>query len=249
MATLYFSHEAIDKRLVIETGANQITWGYGLNNAVYPTYGGEVVQILSAYTDDVQITGDVQTYRHMEGIYSWFLKYMQLATQTGDFVDAAVTMNYPDRGWKLKIKPTSLPGFRYGTEVVAPSWTLQAAVIEDDEKLTKETMELAAKNGFDFTRLHAGIGYDEDNPFTNPKASKSDYDLETNTSQLTDFYQNLIPSYLEGDFQTLANLDLGSKPAKGENNDDGKSTGGGNRKNDDSKDNGDHKPVGSRGSG
>ncbi len=244
MATVIFSHKAIDQPLRVTTGANQISWGYGLNNAVYPTYGGEVVQILSAYTEDVQITGDVKNYGQMEWIYRWFLKYMQLATQSGGFVDAPVTMNYPDRGWKLKIKPSGLPGFRYGTEVVAPSWSLQAAVIEDDPKLAKETMEIASVNGFDFTRLHAGIGYDEDNPFTNPKARQSDYDLETNTGNLTDFYQNLIPSYLEGDFQTLANLDLGSKPAKGEQNGDGKQTNGGPR--DDSQDNGDHKPPGSR---
>jgi hypothetical protein len=243
MATVIFTHPSIDKPLRITTGANQITWGYGLNTAVYPTYGGEVVQVLSAYTDDILLTGDVKNYSQMEWIYRWFLRYMQLATQTGNFVDTPVTMKYNDRGWILKIKPSSLPGFRYGTEVVAPSWSIQAAVIEDDEAMAQMTLEVAQAHGFDFTRLHAGIGYDEDNPFTNPKARKSDYDLETNTSNLSDFYQNLIPSYLDGDFQTLADLDLGSKPAKKEG--DGNETRDGGKR-DDSQNNGDHKPVGSR---
>lgn len=224
MATVTFSHPAIDKPLNVKTGANQITWGYGLNSAVYPTYGGEVVQILSAYTDDLTITGDVGTYAKMEWIYRWFLKYMQLASQTGGFVDEPVQMDYLDRGWSLKIKPNSLPGFRLGTEVVAPTWQIQAAVIEDDPSMAKVTLEGAIANGFDFSRLHGGIGYDEDNPFTNFAAKKSDYDLETNTGKLVDFYQNLIPAYLEGDFQTLANLDLGSKPAKKGN--DGTQDGG-----------------------
>jgi hypothetical protein len=76
MPTVRFSHPTIDaikSPLRISTGANEITWGYGLNYQTYPTYGGEVTQILSAYTDDLVIQGDVSSYSKMEEIYEWFL--------------------------------------------------------------------------------------------------------------------------------------------------------------------------------
>lgn len=221
MANVKFSHPLIDKTegsLRITTGANQITWGYGLNTAVYPTYGGEVVQVLSAYTDDLTIGGDVKTYAQMEHIYHWFLKYMQIATQ-GEvggvhFNEAPVTMYYPLRGWKLKIRPTSLPGFRYGREVVAPTWQLQASVAEEDPAMTAMTLDEASKRGFDFTRLHAGIGYDNENPFTDPAARHDKYNPRQATKDISDFYTKLIPAYLAHDFDSLTTQAYGSGPVQ-----------------------------------
>jgi hypothetical protein len=217
MPEILFYHPNVEpKTLSINTGANQIGWSYGLNTQTIPTYGGEVVQILSAYVDDLAIQGDVRTYHKMEKIYKWFLEYMQIATiEDGNpsFIETPVTMYYPERGWELKIKPHSLPGYRIATEVVAPTWQLTAAVQEGDEAMNKLTMKQAKKRGFDFSALHAGIGYDEDNPFTNPAASKSKYDPEEFTGKITDFYQSLIPSYLEGDFDSMFNGGFfGSKP-------------------------------------
>lgn len=226
MPEVYFNHPYLGS-LIVETGANMITWGYGLNTIATPTYGGEVVQVLSAYTDQLQISGDVKTYEKMEEIYKWFLKYMQIATQAGNFNTDPVTMDYPERGWTLKLKPTGLPGFKYATDIVAPTWQLQAYVVEEDPEMNSLTMEQAIANNFDFTQLHAGIGYDEDNPFTDPAAKDSDYNLEETQGKLTDFYSNLIPSYLEGDFTTLSELDLGSKPAKKKEDGDVPEDGGG----------------------
>jgi hypothetical protein len=45
------------------TGLERVAWGYTLNTANFPTYAGEVVQILSCYVEDLEITGVVQTYR------------------------------------------------------------------------------------------------------------------------------------------------------------------------------------------
>lgn len=229
MPDVIFSHPAIDPqegRLKISTGANQITWGYGLNTAVYPTYGGEVVQVLSAYTDDLRIGGDVKTYAQMERIYHWFLRYMQLATQPTainpeGYSEVPVEMYYPHRNWRLQIRPTSLPGFRYGREVVAPSWQLQASVVEEDQSMVALTMDQAIKNGFTFKTLHAGIGYDDENPFTDPAASKDLYDPEEMATDISDFYKSLIPSYLEGDFETLFGKNYGSKPVNEKASEDG----------------------------
>lgn len=222
MATLYFTHKHTSKALgdlVIKTGANSIEWGYGLNTQVIPTYGGEVVQILSTYVDDLSIEGEVRTYAEGERIYKWFLHYMQTATQGQQpnsvrFQETPVVMSYPERGWRLKLRPHTLPGFRQGTEVVAPAWQLQAAVVEEDPKMNALTMAEATKRGFDFSTLHGGIGYDEDNPFTDAGA-KDAYDPKEFTGKITDFYQNLIPSYLEGDLDVLFKNDfLGSGPTQ-----------------------------------
>lgn len=203
MPEVIFSHVTQANPLVINTGANKIQWGYGLNTQTTPTYGGEVVQILSAYIDDLTIEGDLRNYAKMEKLYEWFLVYMQSATQSGNFVDSPVIMKYPERGWRMAIRPLALPGFRLGTEVVAPSWQLTANVVEADTEMVALTTEQAIKHGFDFNRLHAGIGYDQDNPFTDPFSKKSTYNPEESLGEVSDFYQNLIPSYLKGDFDSL----------------------------------------------
>lgn len=56
--------------LRVNTGADRMAWGYSLNTAVYPTYAGEVVQILSCYIDNLEITGSIQTYADLEEIYT-----------------------------------------------------------------------------------------------------------------------------------------------------------------------------------
>lgn len=200
--TFYHPDVTPNPDLTVHTGANQITWGYGLNTQTTPTYGGEVVQILSAYIDDLEISGDVGTYGKAEEIYTWFLKYMQIASQggtgAGKFIETPIRFQYPERGWTLDIRVTELPGFRQATEIVAPSWQIKAAVVEGDpsmERLTRDTVV----NGFNFNRLHGGIGYDDDNPFTNAFADPK-YDPQEYAGEITDFYQQLLPSYLRGDF-------------------------------------------------
>lgn len=121
--------------LNIYINPDQIVWAYGLNTQSYPTYGGEVVQILSVYFDDMTVSGTVRTYTELENIYSWFISYMQVATQgttSPIYNQQPVTFNYYERNWVFNIWPRSLPGFRYGRDVVAPTWTLQAAVKEPE---------------------------------------------------------------------------------------------------------------------
>jgi hypothetical protein len=218
MPDVILQHPSIGKTLTIETGANQITWSYGLNTQAIPTYGGEVVQILSAYIDDLTIEGEVGTYAKMESIYAWFLNYMQIASQPTDpgkpgFNQSPCVMSYPERGWQLQLQPKGLPAFRYATDAVAPTWQIQAQVVEDDPNMAALTMEQAIVNGFDFGKIHAGIGYDAENPFTDPAASADQYNPQETVSGLADFYGNLISAYNSGDFSPLLQGFYGSKPA------------------------------------
>lgn len=79
-ARMYFSHPAIGT-LITEYGVNNTSWDYRLNVQRYPTYGGEVVQILSVLVDDVTLSGQVATYQQMELFFAYFGAYIELATQ------------------------------------------------------------------------------------------------------------------------------------------------------------------------
>lgn len=212
--------------LSIDTGANEIRWGYGLNTQTYPTYGGEVVQILSAYTDNLRIGGDIKDYTQAEHIYKWFIQYFAIASQgvgSPSFIETPVTFAYPRRGWTLKVQPLSLPQFAYGTEIVAPQWQMQANVVETDPRMDAFTLERATISGFNFDEIHAGIGYDDQNPFSDPAANpdiktstnKSDsgkFDPMPHLNQIADFYNSLLQSYLGGDFDPNSYQYLFSKP-------------------------------------
>jgi hypothetical protein len=232
---VFYHKDVVPKELTVTTGANQITWGYGLNTQTVPTYGGEVVQILSAYVDDLVVSGEVGSYAQQQEIYSWFLQYMQIASQGNDpanpnFNEHPIDFRYPERGWHLLVRVNQLPGFRQATETVAPAWQIQAAVVEPDQAMNKYTLETAEANGFDFNRLHGGIGYDEDNPFTNAFAHGSKYDPQQYEGKITDFYQTLLPSYLEGDFDSLfssSEQKIGSAPTSPNRGDPNKDTPGG----------------------
>lgn len=235
MPEVYFTHPVVDRTnggpLRISTGANEITWGYGLNYQTYPTYGGEVVQILSAYTDDLAVQGDVRTYAEMEHIYEWFLSYIQTSTQVGNeklgveaFNQTPITFAYPARGWEQNIFVTELPGFKYGRDVVIPQYQIKAHVVESRGDLNDMIVDAATeraleRRGFDldqFGRVTAGIGFIEENPFSDPfpKLDKTEIDEKTRDlyKQLGDYYTSFIPAYMESDI-TGKLADYGSVPA------------------------------------
>lgn len=217
---LIFSHPAINGSLKVPINPNQIEWSYGLNTVNYPTYGGEVIQILSCFIDDMTVTGNVRTYRQMEDIYRWFIDYIQLATQglkgAGKFNIHPVSMFYRPRGWNFQIYPTQMPGFRYGRDVVTPEWTMQAAVVDPDQNLQEKIMnraQIQASYGDLqlFGKATANIGFEPDDPFRTPDVQNANKDKKLkkgNTSRydygkLADWYNNLIPSYLDNNFDDL----------------------------------------------
>lgn len=127
-----------DSTLLVRVKPNSIEWSYQLNTANYPTYGGEVIQILSVFIDDMTITGNVRNYADMERIFAWFAEYMERATQGGTgqgadgYKSTPVKMYYEERDWTFYLIPKALPTFKYGRDVVVPEWTMQAAVVEPD---------------------------------------------------------------------------------------------------------------------
>jgi hypothetical protein len=212
-----------------------------LNTQSYPTYAGEVVQILSAYIDTFSIAGTVRTYLDLELIYKWFIAYMTIATQGNQdagvynysqkYVENPVAFSYPHRGWNLNLRPNSLPQFMYGTEIVAPQWQMQGAVVEADELFLTNGLpdsktqlnslaQQAAIQGLE--NLNASFASSTIyNPFNSINADNSAaaqqflngatyYD--PNTQQLADYFQNLVSQYAAGNLNGLLSPAAISQP-------------------------------------
>lgn len=243
MATVIFSHPTVDKlaadnttpggqsifkgervcihtdgSLHIWTGPNNITWGYNLNTMTYPTYGGEVVQILSANIGDLTVGGDVRNYSMMEDIYLWFLIYMSVATQgwrgpgtTGHNEDP-VTMWYPEREWEFQIKPKALPGLHIGSDIIAPTWSMTAQVTQGDPDAEALTLNGAIQG---LNEIHAGIGYEEFNPFSTP-SNKSSY--QSQAGKLGDLgtgLGNVFDQFSKGNFDYVTQPYMSGAPKQG----------------------------------
>lgn len=235
MPAVYFSHGNNSTEvgnLAIENGIDQAQWGYRLNTVSFPTYGGEVVQILSVYIDDVTLSGTLATYSQAEAIYSYFAKYIQIATQgrtatpqpgTSAYNMQPVVFTYPERNWSFKLYPKSVPGFRLGTDVVTPTWQLTAFVIDDSVNLNpiKDALALLAATESPVTsqlgvlkNLNDQISPTSGNPETNPFQT---YDQGAQqaaqaATKYADYFNSLIPAYSAGDFSALTG-GLGSTPA------------------------------------
>lgn len=213
VAEILFTHPTLSP-LLVKVKPDEITWSYQLNTKNYPTYGGEVVQILSMAVGEMEIKGTVGTYKEMEQIYSWFISYMQNATQGRtkaiNYDTRPVVMEYPYRQWKFSIYPMQLPGFRYGKDVVAPTWQLKAAVSEYNDNFKDAFMDSlqfageAKEGGFEpFGTTTAGIGYEENNKWSAMTAEQVKATKADSIQEIVDYYSNLIPSYLQEDFSSL----------------------------------------------
>lgn len=192
MAEIIFQHERVAPAggnqgdpLQLSIGPDEISWGYNVNTAKYPTYGGEVIQILSVYVDDMTVGGSIRTYEEAEGIYEYFMAYFSIATQTANanasaedkFEQTPMVFKYPERNWTFYIQPMAAPGFEYGSEVVAPKWQIQAHIV--DRGLNAESLKnyigKAAQDqleklehGLESFHLSGHISPDSGDPSKNP---------------------------------------------------------------------------------
>jgi hypothetical protein len=220
--------------LTIPSGLDEASWGYNLNCVTFPTYGGEVVQILSCNIGELQIGGTLPSYLAMERVYSFFAYYLQIATQgrskdptsgKTSYNQIPITFSYPERGWTFQIMPTSLRKFRYAADVVAPSWGLTAHIVDHSEDLhsikefTKhQVLDEFLKADSEQFDLEGRIGFLAENPFSapgtifgdsfDPTASREEWKKQT------DRFNEVIDAYLDSDLEALYET-LASRPAKG----------------------------------
>lgn len=220
--------------LSVASGLDEASWSYNLNTVTFPTYGGEVVQILSCNIGELTITGTLPSYRAMERIYAYFAYYLQIATQgrskdpsTGKtaYNQRPIIFTYPARGWTFKIMPTALRRFKYGNDVVAPQWGITAHIVDHTDDLhhirefTKHQVlnEFLKSDGEKFD-VQGKIGFLAENPFSAP-GTIFDTDFDPNNTReewkkMSDRYNEVIEAYLESDLEALYET-LASRPAWG----------------------------------
>jgi hypothetical protein len=211
---------------------DEASWSYNLNVATFPTYGGEVVQILSCNVGELTITGTLPSYRAMERVYSFFAYYLQIATQgrskdptsgKTSYNQKPIKFTYPERGWSFDIIPTALKRFKYGNDIVAPSWGITAHIVDHGNDLhsIKEFTESQVLNNFlksdgEKFDLEGKIGFLDENPFSGPGTIfGNDFDVnETRKAweKESDRFNEVIEAYLDSDLEALYDT-LASRPA------------------------------------
>ena len=229
---LLFQHELVNggEPLVVITGADEIAWAYALNIAQFPTYGGEVIQILSVYIDDLTVQGTIRKYSEAEDIYSFFMEYFTIASQGSEstsadkYTQVPMIMEYAHRGWRFEIQPLEAPGFTYSLETVAPKWEMKAHVVDKSPDVAKlqelviqelEVGNTEQINGKtipnEFLTLKGVIspesGDPGQNPFIAPGTFLGEKFVESTaqraaegSTRIGDYYNSLLPSYLNDTF-------------------------------------------------
>jgi len=189
-----FRHPDIDRQLVIGTGVSGISWAYNLNTAPTSTYGGEVVQILSAFVDAITVHGQTKDNRQLRQIADWFLEYMQLAgLHNRD--EHFITMEYPERGWSFWIQVTQLPDFHYNRDEIAVEWSITAEIVADNDLnyLSQMTMSAYTETAFDPSMWD--MKFVEHDPRNDPIHLDPALGLK-----IGDNFQSLLGAWATGDF-------------------------------------------------
>lgn len=237
MSNLLFEHESLGT-MTIGINPDDIAWSYNLNTANFPTYGGEVIQILSIYIDDLYLTGMVRTYDDLERIYKYFAEYISIASQGesghGEYNQIPMRMTYLPRNWTFIIQPLKIPAFKYSRDTVAPKWQLQAHVVDETagnyeelkQMIEVETLSGLHGEGVEPFKLKGIIsplsGDPENNPFSAPGtkfgekfSTTTDYRGKTESlNELAVHANTLLNSYISGDYSSITQ-DIGSRPAFG----------------------------------
>lgn len=210
-AALHFEHKFVKSKLNIITGANQIIWGYSLLTQVYPTYGGEVQQILGARIETLTITGQTRDNHQLEQIYDFFRAYMTVASgfghgKAGARSEQPIVFSYPARKWQFAIQVLEAPDFKIGTGLVATPWTIKAHIVptgyDQQQLLSKIATSPLTSVLIPSTGIPVGIGYLADNPFSD--AAYGGLDLAASGKTIGSNFQRLIGAWSVGDFAHFA---------------------------------------------
>lgn len=192
---LIFTHPKINRKLVINTGMNEIHWNYVINQNVQSTYGGEVTQILSAYVDAMTITGQTTDNDQLKSIYNWFLQYMNLAG-LNNRTEKAIHMQYPERGWDFWLQVTNLSEYTLGLEKIATPWSITAQIMTDNDLnfLSTYTMSAMTESLFDPTQWE--IGFNQNDPRNSPAGNIPGFG-----ANFANNFQSLLGAWATGDFE------------------------------------------------
>lgn len=155
--------------LTFRTDPNKITWSYKLNTSVEETYGGRVIQILSAAIDDLTITADAGSggWVYMRQVAEFFRDMLFNQREGGE----PGTFSFPTRGWEFRVYALQFP-YKDRWDDVVREFTMNFKVQEDISGVVSSSVianELA--------KLKQGVGY-EKTVYNDPDLASEDEDEE-----------------------------------------------------------------------
>ena len=154
------------KTLRFRTNPNSVTWEYNLKAKVEETYGGQVVQVLSANIDNLRITADAGRggWPYLESVAHFFRD--MLFDQREGRGEPGV-FRYPNRGWELKVFALNFP-FKDSVPDILKEFTLQFKVQEDVTGIVSSSLIES-----EMAKLSKGIGW-ERNEYNTPELEWND---------------------------------------------------------------------------
>lgn len=154
------------KTLRFRTNPNSVTWEYNLKTRVEETYGGQVVQVLSANIDNLRVTADAGRggWPYLESVALFFRD--MLYDQREGRGEPGV-FRYPNRGWELKVFALNFP-FKDSVPDILKEFTLQFKVQEDVTGIVSSSLIES-----EMAKLSKGIGW-ERNEYNTPHLEWND---------------------------------------------------------------------------
>lgn len=159
-----------DKVFRFRTNPNAIRWSYRLKTSVTNTYGGRVIQILSASVDDLVVTADAGG-GGWDYLYSSALFFRDMLIDQRENGTPGV-FEYAPRGWKLGVYAMNFP-FRDSVTEVRREFTMQFKVQEDISGIV--TTDSIAQ---EIARLQEGIGWTH-NDYNTPTPAADDASMRS----------------------------------------------------------------------
>ena len=177
MAEAGLIHGSIQHKLNFDP--NAINWTYNLNTHVDETYGGRVVQVLSAYIGDITIQADGGSggWKYLQSLALFCRDFMYQQKETG----RPGIFRFPQRGWEFKVYLSAIP-FSDSRDNVKKSFMIKMKVQEDiSGVLSGETVRA------ELNKLRNGIGYEQNKyNFPNLEDENDDAGSPINNSTVPD---------------------------------------------------------------
>jgi len=147
------------------TNPNLIRWDYNLNTSVTQTYGGWVVQLLSANIDNLTVTAD-SGGGGWDYLYTAAQFFRDLLFDQKNGSQPAI-FEYPNRNWKMGVYLANFPFTDNNLAVLRP-FTLKFKVQEDISGIITTDSLIQ-----EIQRLQQGIGW-KHNDYNTPPFNPDD---------------------------------------------------------------------------
>lgn len=229
MAGITFTHSnPTVGTLSLRLPPTNVSWGYGINTSVTPTYGGQVVQLLSIRFDQLVVNGQFgkEGPSGLIKLTQYFRNYFAVAS-AGDAGDPTTRGNYNQKPMTLSysgilnvdvdlnqgeqewlVYPTSMPSYRRANDNFAPEWQLTCEIYQAPSDIYRNVEQEVTNR---LANLRENVGYTPSNIFSDPDGVRVPF--QPDTTQITQAEIDEAKSRALQNQTDFANQFLNSLPA------------------------------------